>query len=157
MQVRRRKRKLLSLQLTSLLDMFTIILVFLLQSFQAEDENFTLHAGLELPTSDSRNPFSNAVNIAVSGDGVYVEGQRVHELAEGAATDKDLKAAQLDAIVQAVETAAAALEQEAGAEADGVVATIQADQNVPYDTIDMVMRSAAWAGCFRFRLVIAKG
>ena len=37
--------KKLILPLTSLLDMFTIILVFLMVSFQAEDKDFVLHSG----------------------------------------------------------------------------------------------------------------
>lgn len=148
----RKKRAPMSLQLTSLLDMFTIILVFLLQSFQAEDENFTLHSGLELPVSDSRNPFTRAVNIAVSPDGVYVEGASVHALEAGEASEADLAAETVSAIAEAVKTAADAQSLEGEAR----VATIQADEEIPYDTIDLVMRSAALAGCYRFRLVIEK-
>lgn len=150
----RKKRAPLTLQLTSLLDMFTIILVFLLQSFQAEDENFTMQAGLELPVSDARNPFTKAVNIAVLPDGVLVEGAKVYPLSEGGKADsKDLEAGTVKAILDAV---AEARTGQGFAEGEDVVATIQADQDLPYDTIDLVMRSAAEAGCYRFRLVIEK-
>jgi len=152
MSIRRPKKKALTLQLTSLLDMFTIILVFLLQSFQAEDENFTMHAGVELPVSDSRNPFTRAVNIAVDATGVFVEGQRVMALGDGLATDEQMAADKLEDLVQAVTAAADAQ----SLEGEDRVATIQADQTIPYDTIDMVMRNAAHAGCFRFRLVVEK-
>jgi biopolymer transport protein ExbD len=140
-----------SLQLTSLLDMFTIILVFLLQSFQAEDENFTLHAGRELPTSDSQHELAAAVNIAVAVDGIYVEGEQVLPLVDGVAVDAETRGDEWPAITEAATDARDAVE---GADPD--VATVQADQGVPYDTVERAMRSVARAGCHRFRLVIAK-
>ena len=63
------KRKKATLMLTSLLDMFTIILVFLMVSFQAEDKDFVLHAGLELPQSSAKSPFKTGVNLAITAEG----------------------------------------------------------------------------------------
>ena len=153
--MRRSRRPPMTLQLTSLLDMFTIILVFLLESFQAEDEDFTLHAGLTLPESSARSPFKPAVNIALSTDAVFVEGERVHELTNGRPTDAELERGVLPEVADAVQ--AAWTDREATAESDGMVASIQADEAIPYETIDLLMRSAADRGCFRFRLVIEKG
>jgi biopolymer transport protein ExbD len=151
----RRRRKAMSLQLTSLLDMFTIILVFLLESFQAQDEDFVLHAGLDLPESSARNPFKQAVNIAVDPTAVYVEGKKVYGLTEGAADPEDLDRPRVDPISDAI--AAAWEVRKASAGEDEPVATVQADQDLPYETLDLVLRSAADAGCARFRLVIEKG
>ena len=36
------------------------------------------------------------------------------------------------------------------------IVVIQADKNIPYRTIHMVMRSAAHSGFYRFRLAIEK-
>ncbi len=152
----RRKRRPMTLQLTSLLDMFTIILVFLLESFQAEDEDFTLHAGLTLPESTARSPFKPAVNVALSATAVFVEGDEVHPLRDGGrATKAEYDAGVLPAVADAVEAAWA--DRAASAESDEIVASIQADETIPYETIDLVMRSAAHRGCFRFRLVVEKG
>lgn len=149
----RRRRKAMNLQLTSLLDMFTIILVFLLESFQAQDESFTLQAGLDLPESTARNAFKKAVNIAVSPEAVFVEGESVYTLTAGNAGADDLDAPRVDSITDAV---AQAWQREAE-DGDEAVATIQADESLPYETLDLVLRSAADAGCARFRLVIEKG
>ena len=151
----RRRRAPMTLQLTSLLDMFTIILVFLLESFQAEDEDFTLHAGLTLPESSARSAFKPAVNVAVSMEQVLVEGAPVHPLLEGAAKTQDIDAGYVDAIATAVETAWS--DRENRSEDEDIVTSIQADEGVPYETIDLVMRSAAHIGCTRFRLVVEKG
>jgi biopolymer transport protein ExbD len=145
----RKKAAPLQLQLTSLLDMFTIILVFLLESFQSEDQEFVLHAGLELPASSARNPFKKAVNIAVSPDSVFVDGVAVAPLGpDPTATDE------IEAVTEAVRASWVAKDDGSGEE---MVATLQADEGLPYETLDRVMRSAARAGCARFRLVVEKG
>lgn len=151
---RARKKKLMSLQLTSLLDMFTIILVFLMVSFQAEDMDFVLHAGLDLPESTAQNPFKNAVNIAIGKNAVYVEGDVVLELEDGFVDKSVGDFGRIPAVEDAVK---AAWEKRQDEEADPEpVATIQAEKELPYPTIHVVMRSAAFAGCYRFRLVVEK-
>lgn len=148
----RRPRPLAALQLTSLLDMFTIILVFLLQSFQADDEDFTMNADVSLPASSARSPFKGAVNIAVTKEAVLVEGVPLLKLEQGVAPKEDLERGKVDGVTEAVRAAWEAKPREV----EEMVATIQADQALPYDTIDLVMRSAGHAGCFRFRLVVEK-
>ncbi|MEO0604901.1 MAG: biopolymer transporter ExbD [Myxococcota bacterium] len=151
--MRRRRKPVMTLQLTSLLDMFTIILVFLLESFQAEDEDFTLHAGLSLPESTARSAFKPAVNIALSEDAIFVEGTEVHALNAGAADDGGV--GYLEDVAVAIE--AAWKTRRASQEGEEFVASIQADEGIPYETVDLVMRSAADRGCYRFRLVVEKG
>jgi biopolymer transport protein ExbD len=147
------KRKKLTLQLTSLLDMFTIILVFLMVSFQAEDKDFVLHAGLELPGSSAKSPFKTGVNLAINSNEVLIEGRKVYQLKNGAVTDADFDAGKIEGVTQAIAHAWTQLKREEGEE-DIVV--IQADKGLPYRTIHLVMRSAAYAGAYRFRLVIEK-
>ena len=144
----------MTLQLTSLLDMFTIILVFLMVSFQAEDMDFVLHAGMKLPVSSVKNPFKTGVNMAITQDQVLVEGKPVYKLSKGGKVkESDFKAGKIDAVVSAV-NAAWKLHKREKDEEDIVV--IQADQTLPYRTLHLLMRSSAHAGVFRFRLVVEK-
>lgn len=153
----RRKRGLLKLQLTSLLDMFTIILVFLLVSFQAEDKDFVLHSGLQLPVSSAQNPAKTAVNVAVAMDGVYVEGKRIYKLEEGGKLKaKPAEARHVPAVTKAVSKAWEIKEQQPDFESDDRVVVIQSDKGMPYQTLHTVMRSAALAGFFRFRMIVEK-
>ncbi len=147
-------KKKLNLQLTSLLDMFTIILVFLMVSFQAEDKDFVLNAGLKLPASSAGNPFKPAVNLAVTMDAVQVEGVQVYKLLKGGVVaDKDFDTGRIEGVVQAVKQAWDNRKKEKD---DENIVVIQADQSLPYKTIHLVMRSAAQSGFHRFRLVIEK-
>ena len=150
----RRGSKKMSLQLTSLLDMFTIILVFLMVSFQAEDKDFVLNAGLQLPQSNAQNPFKTAVNLAITPTAVVIEGKEVYKLENGAKVkEEDKESGNLEAVAAAVKTAWENKKKEEGEE-DVVV--IQAHKTVPYRTIHLVMRSAAHSGFYRFRLAIEK-
>ena len=60
------------LMLTSLLDMFTIILIFLIVSFEAEDYEFKLDPGLTLPESSANSVLKPAINLALSPSAALV-------------------------------------------------------------------------------------
>jgi len=62
------------LQITSMMDMFTIILVFLLKSFSAEGSIMTNADNLVLPNSDSKKkPTEVNLQLAVTNDMVLVD------------------------------------------------------------------------------------
>ena len=146
-------KKKMTLQLTSLLDMFTIILVFLMVSFQAEDKDFVLHAGISLPQSSAENPFKTAVNMAITDKGVFVEGKEVYPLSAGKVKEADVEAGKIEIVTQAVKKAWGLHNVDKG---DEDIVVIQADKRIPYRTIHLVMRSAAHSGFYRFRLAIEK-
>lgn len=144
----------LSLQLTSLLDMFAILLVFLLVSFQADDKDFILHAGVDLPASTAGSPLKSGVNVAITEEAIYVEGYQVHYLQEGGRiSDEELKEGRLEEVSRAI---GVIWESKKGEDDDDNIVLIQADQGLPYKTIHLVMRSAADAGFYRFRLAVGK-
>ena len=146
-------RKKMALQLTSLLDMFTIILVFLMVSFQAEDKDFVLHAGISLPQSTAQNPFKTAVNMAVTDKAVFIEGREIYPLTGGKVKEDDVDSGKIEAVSQAVKQAWTTHKLE---KSDEDIVVIQADKRIPYRTIHLVMRSAAHSGFYRFRLAIEK-
>ena len=148
------RNKKVSLILTPLLDMFTIILVFLMVSFQAEDKDFVLNPALKLPISSAQSPFKTAVNVAVSKQAVFVEGEPVYRLEDGGKIKRrDLRRPRIDAIAEAV---AKAWEGRKKSENEENVVVVQADKDLPYKTIYTVVRSATYSGFYRFRLVVEK-
>lgn len=150
----RLNHKPLVLQVTSLLDMFTIILVFLMVSFQAADKDFVLNAELKLPPSTAKSPFKTGVNVAVTDKFVIVEGKKVYQLDDkGNVKDEDFEVGKIEAIEVAVQQAWDNRKKE---EDDENVVVIQAERKLPYRTLHLIMRSAAYAGFYRFRLVVEK-
>jgi biopolymer transport protein ExbD len=68
------KKRDLPLQITSMMDMFTIILVFLLKSFSAEGSIMTNADNLVLPNSQSKKkPTEVNLQLAVTNDMVLVD------------------------------------------------------------------------------------
>ena len=65
---KRRSKKFVppKLMLTSMMDMFTIILIFLLFSFSENPEHIKLDKDLELPRSSSKAEYSDAVKLLLS-------------------------------------------------------------------------------------------
>jgi biopolymer transport protein ExbD len=141
--------------LTSLLDMFTIILIFLIVSFEAENQEFRLSDGLELPESSARAPFRPAVNLAVTQDAVFMESQRVAPLPDTGDDVPEL-VTRLEEEYQARFGNPDRPPVTAEVEEGGPMVLIQADRGLEYEALYRVLRSAAQAGFFRYRLAVMK-
>lgn len=79
-RVARRQVAKADLSLTSIMDMMTIILVFLLKSFGVDDITVQASDELEIPISSALAPVRTAVNIVVSQRQILVDGTLVVEL-----------------------------------------------------------------------------
>ncbi|MDX9720208.1 MAG: biopolymer transporter ExbD [Myxococcota bacterium] len=148
--------------LTSLMDMFTIILIFLIVSFNAEDYNFRLDPDLTLPESSARSVFKPAVNLVINPEAILVEGERVLPLYKGKATKAQLESGELPELIEALKPfyeraqfLASGLE-EVTDENDPALIVVQADKELRYETLFLVLRSASIAGFVRYRLAIMK-
>ncbi len=73
------------LTLVSLMDMFTIILLFLLQAFSVEGEAFTTSEKFKLPLSTAQEEFRPRLTVQVTRSEILVEGMKVMEAGEEAA------------------------------------------------------------------------
>jgi biopolymer transport protein ExbD len=94
------------------------------------------------------------VNLAITRKAVFVEGKKVYDLVGGGKiNDSDIVDNKIERVTGGVKAAWDRKKKETGEE-DVVV--IQADKKIPYKTIHLVMRSAAHAGFYRFRLAIVK-
>ena len=69
------------LNITSIIDMFTILIVFLLKSFSVQGELFTLSPDLHLPSSEeAMMAKKQTVSVAVTNDYILVNGEMVENL-----------------------------------------------------------------------------
>lgn len=81
--VKPRKRKSYSsftLRLTSMIDMFTILLVFLLQSFSSEGEIVSVSKDLRLPKSTAQTPPKSSPILVVTNEWIVLDGKPVEKL-----------------------------------------------------------------------------
>ncbi|MBT4762267.1 MAG: biopolymer transporter ExbD [Bdellovibrionaceae bacterium] len=77
------KRSTFVLQLTAMVDMFTIIIVFLLKSYSTSAVNITPQKGLSLPESVSIVHPVEGIKMVVSLEGIFVEDKKVVTLIDG--------------------------------------------------------------------------
>jgi biopolymer transport protein ExbD len=64
-------------QMTSLIDILTLLLVFLLQSFSAEGNLVTPSSDLQLPVSTSQKAAKPALMLELTKEGVVAEGTKL--------------------------------------------------------------------------------
>jgi len=130
------------LQLTSLVDMMVILVVFLLKSFSVEGELVAPAAGMELPASSSRTPVPVGLVVEVGPKRVRVAGRDVLPTAALAGADttnlEDLTA---------VLTIAATTD-------DRTQILVQADRRIDYRNLSQVLRACARAGWSDVSLIV---
>jgi biopolymer transport protein ExbD len=72
-----RKNKKVEVQLTSMIDMFTILVVFLLQSYSADGMIVSLSDALTLPKSNAESPVELKLEIQVNTSVIVVDGDPI--------------------------------------------------------------------------------
>jgi biopolymer transport protein ExbD len=70
----KRKDNPIELNLTSIMDMFTILLFFFLTTYSFEGVLMKIEEGIELPVSKSRLPVAEKYYMAISMDKVTIDG-----------------------------------------------------------------------------------
>jgi len=160
------------LNITSMMDMMTIILVFLLKSYSTSDVSVAPSEDLVIPVSSSQKPPKLAVNLVVSRKEILVDGKSVLRLTTYADPDTgeptvavptDEKRGQLikklyDHLLEKAETAKDLGARSGSAELDfkGQI-LLQCDKRLPFGVLREVMYTAGQAQFGEFRFVVIKG
>jgi biopolymer transport protein ExbD len=160
-QSKRRDSDEMSLQITSMADIFTILLVFLLKSYSASAMNLTPSANMSLPSANGTENSIEALKVEISEKAINVEGQPVASLTGFRFESTDLLS---NGVSQSLSKA---LERErqrqvliAKANSDVKIdprVIVVADRRAPYQTVKSVLASAALNGYTDFKLAVVKG
>ncbi|MCB9761541.1 MAG: biopolymer transporter ExbD [Alphaproteobacteria bacterium] len=160
------------LNITSMMDMFTIILVFLLKSYSTEDISVAASSDLELPVSTTQKKPELAVNLVVAKSRIVVDGVEVLSLTTKPDEDnpgqaliavpEDEKKGQMitklyDRLLEKAEQAKALGEASGSSEHEfkGQI-LLQCDKTLPFAVIREVMYTAGQAQFGEFRFVVYK-
>lgn len=130
----------LDLNLTALVDVFTILIFFLLSN-STEVEVLPASKAVTLPESTAEQAPKPTLVVLVSGSDIVVEGRRVATVADVMATADDVIAplkAELDVLAQRQ-----VVRQENAA--TGRTITIMGDKDIPYQLLRKVMVTCARA------------
>lgn len=133
--------------LTSMMDMMTIILVFMIKNLDAEGQLLTQAENLILPISTSKiQPKTVSLTVVVDANYVIADNEQVVPTADVLAQE-DLLVAKLDEILKdrrAIEQEHALKMGLPADEAGNII--VQIDKNIPYDAMYKVMATCGFSG-----------
>lgn len=174
MKSRRRLTAEPTLNLTSMMDIFTIILVFLLRSFAEATAPVSASPDLRLPVSSSKESMAAVVSLVLSRDAILVDGLAVVDL--NRRPDPDREGAELSVIPpeelsgNSIPRLSARLKEKRRSpdrpSADGppggaaVAPTrhgrvlLQVDRDIPFSMVRQVMFTAGQAGFDQFSFAV---
>lgn len=153
------------LNITSMMDMFTIILVFLLKSFSAQGQLVTPAQGLKIPGSSTDSVAIHALDIEISmdhkGDAgrtergkIVIEGKSIMYTADVAGSQEFL-IPELQEVLQKYSEEAQKTAEILGQEFKGNI-NIQADTSVSYDILTKTMFTCGRSGFPNMQLLVYK-
>jgi len=137
---RARNQSLVDMNLVSLIDIFTILIFFLLSN-TAEVQALPSSKAVKLPESVADTSPKETVTVVVNNDEILVQGRKVASVAEAMATDEDMIGplkAELD-----IQASHEMIRRENAPQNKPV--TIMGDKNIPYRLLRKVMYTCARA------------
>jgi len=148
------------LNITAMMDMMTILLVFMLKNFSMSSANLAVGEHIGLPLSTTREKVVESVTVTVGRNAIVVEGDPVVAVRRGTIDPSQKKGGETGMLIlplldtlqkhtRRLETIAAIKVEEFQGEA-----TIVADKSTPYRLLTEVLYTAGEAKYLRYRLVV---
>ena len=169
------------LQLTSMMDILIIVVVFLLKSYAVSTNNFTSVKGIQLPYTMTQETPPDSLQVIVTPESITFDNERILDFVQTASTvgatpdaanyafnERDLDEGGrriiplFDALKKAKEKSELLRAQSKARDKDGKplpfegVLAIQCDKRVNYDTVRRIMYTAATADYRIFRFLAIK-
>jgi biopolymer transport protein ExbD len=128
-----------SVNLISMMDILTVLLLFLLKSYVAGGEVMVPPPGISLPASTAEQPPQSSLVVAIDDDEILVGSERVTTVAE-ALSGNDLEITPLAARLQLARQQQEEIAKLRGEKAsESRAATIQGDRNIEFRVLQRVM------------------
>ncbi len=157
---RRRSGATPKLMLTSMMDMFTIVLLFLLCSLSDKPESIRLDKDLELPHSSAEIGYDQNVKLVLTKSQLMIDDEKVAEVKDGKISgvdEKDLKASLLykrlrENFEKSKEKAVENKNKEDKAKGQQIV--FVCDKSHEFSVINQVIKTAGLAGYPNFQFAV---
>lgn len=157
-QKRKNKREVLDVDITSLLDILVILLVFLLKSYNSSGVTLTIPEGIVLPDSKSQSINTAGVMIQVSKDKIWVDSEKVFDIESPPAKTLDEGGKRIiplfNELVKKKEAIKAIQKQAPEAKPFSGVANLIIDKTIKYSYVKKIMYTSAAAGFKEYKFVV---
>lgn len=148
------------IQITSMVDMFVILLVFLLKSYTTSPITINATKDLTLAESTSTTDPIDVVKLVVSQSGIFIEDVKIMDLTAGTFAPADIDRndeAYIPTLFKALDEQAEKMKGIAkvneAVEFDGKV-LVQADRALSYDVLKKVLYTSMMAGYADVKLAV---
>lgn len=142
------------LQLTSMMDMFTILLVFLLKTYSTHGQLINPSQDLTLPSSVIQHPPEVGLDVTISSEWVLVNGKPVEKIMNVVRQDGYI-INNLQNELRKYANEGQKLEEQYGTPFSGKV-TIQGDKKLPYHVLIKILATCGQSDFPNMRLVVYK-
>lgn len=142
-----------SLNLNSLMDMFTIILLFLLVSFTSEGEVVSASPKFKLPVSSAQKKPEQKLTVQITSDEILVDGNKIMDIREIANNEDYTINPLLDALNSNIKKVEYVAQRSSDFVFKGDV-VIQGDQKIPFILLEKVMFTCGEAGYGNISLAV---
>lgn len=158
---KRGKKEALDLDITSLLDILVIMLVFLLNSYSTAGFIMDLPKGVNLPLSETEEVSTSGINIQVSPTTIWVDDKEVlnvRDLTEHSARNLDHDGRRIVPLFNELVSKKERIQRVAlsapNAQDFSGMANLVVDESIRYSLIKKIMYTTAEAGFQRFKFVV---
>lgn len=155
---KREKSETIDVDITSLLDILVILLVFLLKSYNSSGVTLTIPAGIELPKSESQSLNNAGVMIQVSKDKIYVDSEIVLDTESAPKKIYDHGKRRIiplyNELVKKKEQIKTISKQVPQAKPFSGIANLIIDKSLKYSYVKKVMYTCADAGFKEYKFVV---
>jgi biopolymer transport protein ExbD len=148
------------LNITPMMDLMTIILVFLLKNFSGDTSLITMDDNLKVPASTTLLRAKQAVPVTITKKMIIIEGEAVAPISNGK-VDSSLKPdgenGYLIQVISDTLSRIASRERKVANMTDGKFESelmVVADRTIPYRLLTEVLYSCGQAGYSNYRLVV---
>ncbi len=157
---RRKKLELMELDITSLLDILVILLVFLLKSYSTSNIIINVPEGITLPTSASESPNNEGVIIQISKEKIWVNSTEVVDYANVPSRSKvyghggRLVVPLYDELIKVKEGIELTNKQANIDKPFSAITNLVVDKEIKYIEIKRILYTAAEAGFKSYKFVV---
>jgi biopolymer transport protein ExbD len=146
---RKREREAVDVDITSLLDILTILLVFLLKSYNASDLKLDLQKGIEMADSDSKHMTRYAPVVQINKEAkVFLNNKEIGRLPASG---------EMGALTAKLKEERAKMENDNKAKNmkyNTELVNLVFDKDMDYGVVQRVMHDSALAGYSQFKFIV---
>ncbi len=142
--------------MTSMVDIFTFLLIFLLASFSDQVARFSIDGNISLPKSTAKADFTDSIRLAVSENTMWLGEEPIAKIKDGAIVGLDLNNLKGSVLYQKLVKCRQKTAQENVEGKDKSLILFLCDKRLSFKTINSIIKTAGMAGFPNFQFGVLK-